>query len=100
MFLSPAFCIHFPLQKITRRTYVLGSIECVQLRAAKSKLKMVLCPESHDEMSPYPSLYCTVHFTVYISLEECLEWRSFARLESRDMSHPLSRGVYGGKELC
>ncbi len=57
MFLSPAFCIHLPLQKITKRTYVLGPIECVQLRAATSKLKMVLlCPQSPDEMSRYLSL--------------------------------------------
>ncbi len=61
-------------------------------------MEIALCPESHDEMSPYPSFYCTVQFTVYISLEECLEWRSYDRLDSRDISHPLSRGVYGGEE--
>ncbi len=99
MFFPPAFCIHFPLQKITRRTYVLGLIECVQLLTATSKLKMVLlCPESHA---------CTVQFTVYISLEECLEWRSYTMLHwiletclILFLTISLSRGVYGGEELC
>ncbi len=145
MFFPPAFCIHFPLQKITRRTYVSWSIECVQLLAATSKLKMVLlCPQSPDEMSRYPSVYCTVHctmfyyfrgvsgmealcqtgiqrhvspsvqrnvrkgrvmqdwilvtcltlsITIYLCLEECMEGRSHARLDSGDVSDPVPHHI-------
>jgi hypothetical protein len=49
----------------------------------------------------------TLYLIIYLSLEECMEGRNYARLDSVDVSHPalfftisLSRGVCGGEELC
>ncbi len=47
----------------------------------------------------------TLYLIIFLSTE-CMEGRSYARLDSGDVSHPvphyisLSRRVYRGEELC
>ncbi len=46
----------------------------------------------------------TLYLIIFLSTE-CMEGRSYARLDSGDLSHPLPHyisvyRVYGGEELC